>query len=156
MTVRKYSIIRNNKVINVIDADEAFVISNFPDDLVYTGELPIGWEFNPNTNRLFNRIDMTLESSKFAPTAKFLDTAVRTITKRSFMQRFTQAERIAIRNSTDDIVIDIQEDLNSTDKVDLDLPALSAGLGYLVSLGILQSNRPAELTVDGTEEEKYV
>ena len=35
--------------------------------------------------------------------------AIRRITKRAFMKRFLQSERIAIRNSTDDIVIDIYD-----------------------------------------------
>ena len=36
---------------------------------------------------------------------------IRIITVRAFMKRFTQAERIAMRTSTDDIVIDLMSDL---------------------------------------------
>lgn len=80
---------------------------------------------------------------------------VRLITKRSFMQRFTQAERIAIRNSNDDIVIDIHEDLKMASNVDLDLEALPLALQYLNALGILEADRIDELLVDGLESEKF-
>lgn len=78
---------------------------------------------------------------------------IRKITKRAFMQRFTQAERIAVRNSTDDIVIDIYEDLKIAEFVDLDLDVTSQGLAYLESIGILESGRVDELLADGTFEE---
>ena len=79
--------------------------------------------------------------------------AIRKITKRAFMRRFTQAERIAIRNSSDDIVIDIHEDLKSAINVSLDLKDTIDSLAYLVSVSILTSDRPAEILIDGTEDE---
>lgn len=82
-----------------------------------------------------------------------IDTGIRRITKRSFMRRFTLAERIAIRTSTDSIVIDLHEDLKMASNVDLDIPELTAGLQYLVSQNILTADRAAELTVDGSTEE---
>ena len=78
---------------------------------------------------------------------------IRKITKRAFMQRFTQAERIAIRASTDDIVIDIHEDLKATNSVELDLADTVNALAYLVSVAILTSDRPAEILADGTQGE---
>lgn len=77
------------------------------------------------------------------------------ITKRSFMQRLTMAERIAFRNSTDDIAIDIHEDLKIASNVDLDLQAVADGLGYMASIGILEASRIPELLVDGTPNEEY-
>jgi hypothetical protein len=79
--------------------------------------------------------------------------AIRRITKRAFVRRFTQPERTLIRKSTDDIVIDIYDDLQSVDTVDLDHPDTVASLGYLESVGILGTERGVELLVDGTQEE---
>lgn len=78
---------------------------------------------------------------------------IRKISKRAFMRRFTQTERTAIRVSADDIVIDIHEDLKSTNTVRLDLQDTIDSLGYLVAVGILTSGRPTEILIDGTEEE---
>lgn len=78
---------------------------------------------------------------------------IRKITKRAFMQRFTQAERIAVRNSNDDIVIDIYEDLKIAEFVDLDLPETSQGLAYLEIVGILAEGRVSQLLVDGVSHE---
>ena len=69
------------------------------------------------------------------------------------MRRFTQSERIAIRNSSDDIVIDIHEDLKSAINVSLDLQDTIDSLAYLVSVSILTSGRPTEILIDGTEGE---
>jgi hypothetical protein len=79
--------------------------------------------------------------------------AIRKISKRSFMQRFTQPERTAIRKSLDDIVIDIYEDLQAVNNVDLDHPDTAASLGYLTSAGILVDGRTAEILVNGSESE---
>ena len=81
--------------------------------------------------------------------------SIRKITKRSFMQRFTQPERTAVRNSPDDIVIDVYEDLSFASNVDLDLEDIENALLYFVALGILVEARVAEILVDGTEAEAY-
>jgi hypothetical protein len=88
-----------------------------------------------------------------AGTLKIDPDAIRKISKRAFMRRFTQAERIAIRKSTDDIVIDIHEDLKATSNVDLDLQDTEDALAYLTSVGILVSGRKDEILIDGTEDE---
>lgn len=80
---------------------------------------------------------------------------VRKITKRAFLQRFTQPERTAIRNSTDDIVIDVHEDLKLASFVDLDLTEMHNALDYFIALGILAPERKDQLIVDGTQAEKY-
>lgn len=79
--------------------------------------------------------------------------AIRKITKRAFMQRFTQPERTLIRNSTDDIVIDIYEDLKSVNNVNLDMTDTLQALAYLESLSIISAGRPAAILVDGTIDE---
>jgi hypothetical protein len=77
------------------------------------------------------------------------------ITKRAFMKRFTLAERISIRNSTDDVIIDVYEDLKLASYVELDTQDVSDALIYMVSVGILESSRVDEMLVDGTELEAY-
>jgi hypothetical protein len=83
--------------------------------------------------------------------------SIRKITRHAFMQRFTQAERIAIRNSTDDIVIDIHESLKSTLNVMLDLQETIDSLSYLSAMPanapILAAGRQAEILADGVESE---
>ena len=83
------------------------------------------------------------------------DYTILKITKRSFMQRFTQAERIAVRNSVDDIVIDIHEDLKMASNVDLSLAKVKASLEYLVYIEILEPERVAEMLVEGTATEAF-
>ena len=79
--------------------------------------------------------------------------AIRVITKRAFMQRINQADRIAIRNSDNDIVIDIHEDLKIASNVNLDLIATQQAIGYLESLGLLSNTDTTALLADGTLEE---
>lgn len=81
--------------------------------------------------------------------------SIRKITKRSFMQRFDQTERIAIRNSTDDVVIDIHEDLKMASNVDLDLVDTVNAVAYLDAQGLLTVKTQADLLRDGTEDERY-
>jgi len=90
---------------------------------------------------------------KSAGTLKTTPDAIRKITKRAFMRRFTQAERIAIRVSSDDIVIDIHEDLKSANIVELDLQDTVVALDYLVSVGLITSDRPLVILADGVEAE---
>lgn len=79
----------------------------------------------------------------------------RKITVRAFMQRIPLVSRIAIRNSTDDIVNDLQEDLRLASFVDLDDPAVAAGLSYVVSQGIMTQAEADACLVDGTEAESW-
>ena len=79
--------------------------------------------------------------------------SIRKITKRAFMQRFDQAERIAIRKSINDIVIDIHEDLKMASIVDLDLQDTIDGVAYLSSIGLLTVTSQADLLRDGTTDE---
>ncbi len=78
---------------------------------------------------------------------------IRVITKRAFMQRFDQVERITIRNSVDDIVIDIYEDLKIASNVNLDLQDTIDALNYLDSQGLLTVSTVEGLLRDGTQEE---
>jgi hypothetical protein len=78
---------------------------------------------------------------------------IRKVSKRAFMQRMTFAERTAIRKSTDDVVIDIREDLNAISHVDLDLADTLKSLSYLASVDILKASRINEILADGKQGE---
>ena len=76
--------------------------------------------------------------------------AIRTITRRAFMQRLTFEERTKIRKSQDDRVIDIHDDLKNVKYVELDMDETKNGLLYLEYIGILDQGRHANILVDGT------
>ena len=81
--------------------------------------------------------------------------SIRKITKRSFMRRLDITERIAIRNSTNDLVIDIHEDILTASNVDLDLQDTFDALTYLSLQGLLSVHTEPELLADGTIDEEY-
>ena len=80
---------------------------------------------------------------------------IRYITVRAFMQRLLKSERIALRASTDDNVIDALEDLRMAAYVDLADSGLAIGLTYLSTLGLIAVERIGLILADGTESEKY-
>lgn len=70
------------------------------------------------------------------------------LTERQFLGRFTVAERVAIRNAakTDDVVVDFLDILAKSGGVYRNAPLGQTtidGLNYLVSKGLLTSDRPA-------------
>lgn len=77
----------------------------------------------------------------------------REISKFAFRSRFTDAEKVgiylAMETSTDSMVRAILkvflDDLISADTINLDEARTTAGLDYLVSLGLLQQGRIAEM-----------
>ena len=71
------------------------------------------------------------------------------------MNRLTQPERIALRESTNSIVIDMMEDLRMAAYVDLDDAKLTPGLAYLESLGLIATSQITDMVIDGTEAEEY-
>lgn len=77
------------------------------------------------------------------------------ITKFAFMQRMTQAERIAFRASTDPIIIDIRGTLELSRYIDLKLQVFEDSINYLITKSIIQAARKPDLIKDGTEAEKY-
>lgn len=79
---------------------------------------------------------------------------LRIITKRAFMQRFTRDERISIRNSADDIIIDVYEDLKLASFIDLDTPDVAQALSYMASINIIEEHRIPTLLIDGLDTEK--
>lgn len=75
------------------------------------------------------------------PVVEVVKPEVTVISKLNFTRRLTQSERIAIRNSTDDIVIDFRELLDMSQEIDLNDGDLIAGIDYLVSINLLTSER---------------
>jgi len=80
---------------------------------------------------------------------------IRKITKGSMRSRFTIAEKVAIKVSSDPIVQVLAEDMNNSSHADLDYQELIDGLNYLQSVGIIAGGRVTELLVDGTQEESF-
>jgi len=60
---------------------------------------------------------------------------------------FTSAERIAVKASTDPVIIDLQELMNDprTANVDLALQSISDALDYMTYLGLIAAGRKAEI-----------
>ena len=126
-------------------------------------EYPMAAEFAP-TITMIDVTDLevkpsegwTYEDGVFAtpvPVEPEVPLGIRKITKYAFTQRFSQTERISIRTSVDDIVIDISEQMKLASQIDLDLQATSDALDYLTFVSILESDRKAEMLVNGTDEE---
>lgn len=139
----QYTIVQNNVVVNVIEADEAYILTNHDNDVAILGSFPVGHIYKGD--HFISPETIPFNTGNIVATTAHTNQTVTEITQREFMQRFTQAERIAIRASTDGVVIDIQEDLKSASSVDLTLPEISAALNYLVSVNLLDANRPAEI-----------
>ncbi len=92
---------------------------------------------------LFDNGTHKIETAGRLPTAEEMAYLGTKITTRAFMQRFTQPERTAIRKSTDDIVIDIHEELKELRgrHVVLNDPDAINALAYLTGVGILVGGR---------------
>lgn len=64
-----------------------------------------------------------------------------------YVQRFTAQERIAIQaaRAADPILNDLLYVLERSERISLDHADIIAGLGYLVSQGLIEAGRPAQL-----------
>lgn len=67
------------------------------------------------------------------------------LTRLEFLTRFTASERIAIRASTDPIVIDFMELLNLASFVDVGDQNTIDGVNYLASQNLIAAGRVAEI-----------
>lgn len=103
-----------------------------PGDGEHVVEIAIGWpdtcEWSPSRGGF---VDIAAASS--------------TITKLQFQRRFTMQERIAIRASTDPIVVDYRELGTLAESIELTDADVVAGLGYLESEGLIGTGRAAEI-----------
>lgn len=70
---------------------------------------------------------------------------VRALSRLEFLRRFTAAERIAIRASTDPVVEDMMALQDAAEYIDIDDADTQAGLQYLASVGLLTPGRAAEI-----------
>ena len=115
------------KVVNMVSSDGA-VKSNWVATAGLGFSPQIGWTYSA-------------ETGVFTQPAPVPTVVLHKVTRRAFMQRFTQPERTLIRKSTDDIVIDIYEDLQAVNNVDLSLQDTINALAYLTGVGILAAGR---------------
>jgi len=69
----------------------------------------------------------------------------RRLSKYEYLSLFTPAERVAIRASTDPIIMDFREMVNVALEVNLDLDITQQALGYLAAQGLLEPARVAEI-----------
>ncbi len=69
------------------------------------------------------------------------------VTVIEYKMLFTSHERIAVKASTDPVIIDLQELMNDprTTTVDLSLASIQGALDYMTSLGLIAVGRKAEI-----------
>ena len=67
------------------------------------------------------------------------------LTKLQFLRLFTTAERIAIRASSDPVIVDFLQLLDLAQDVRLDDPDTIQGVHYLESEGLIAAGRAAEI-----------
>ena len=67
------------------------------------------------------------------------------LTKLQFLRRFTTAERIAIRASTNPVIVDFMQLLDLAQDVRLDDQDTVAGVKYLESMTLIGNGRAAEI-----------
>lgn len=67
------------------------------------------------------------------------------LTKLQFLRRFTAAERIAIRASSNPVIVDFMQLLDLAQDVRLDDADTVAGVNYLEQLGLIGEGRAAEI-----------
>ena len=70
-----------------------------------------------------------------------------TLSRIAYQRLFTQAERIAIRGSTDPIVVDFRELAAIADTIDLSDPDVITGAEYLETLGLIGAGRAAHVLI---------
>jgi hypothetical protein len=134
----EYQVLENGNVVNTIVASEEFMQARYPDGNYRLA--PIG------------------NGTQSPTTETQPDAARRIITIRALKQRFTQAERVAVRlASADDVsksleerqqaaaLADWQDILNSVQFVDLDFSETIAAVELMESAGLLAEGRAAEI-----------
>jgi len=67
------------------------------------------------------------------------------LSAREFLDRFTSAEYAAVRTSGNVDLLRAYDNLIAADFVDLGDPAVSMGLDLMISLGVIDASRKAEL-----------
>lgn len=80
-----------------------------------------------------------LQGTGFVPVAT-PPPSVRILSHYDFMMRIPQPKRVAIRASTDGVVVDFVAMMGAATNVNLDDPQTDAGLNYCVSVGLLAAD----------------
>ncbi len=104
--------------------------------------VPEGYVVKPMMGDLPKNFDSWVVESQ-----TFSGEEVTSITRYQFLDRFTVAERIGIRESakTDPVVNDFMQMLEVSQEVILDNPLVAQGLYYLVYIGKLTTDRVPQL-----------
>lgn len=127
----RYALIKNGKVVNIIDADAGFVagLTGF-DAAVASDEASIGWNY--------------ADGALIAPEAPEPHPVVQ-LTQLAFLRRFTTPERIAITASPDPLVQDFLTLLGMAQDVRLDDADTVMGTNYLEQSGLIGAGRAAAI-----------
>ena len=163
----KYTIVQNNTVVNVIDADEAFILANYDNDIVVEGEYRIGYLFQDGA--FVPPTKLTVDESAIVATTGYTNPAVTKITVGAMKARIFAEEFNAISASTNIFVNKIWDDLGSSLYIDLNDTRFIQGVGYILSyLATIPTPSDASvmivddvttrlnaLIVNGTNLEKY-
>ena len=130
----RYLLIKNNSVVNSIEAESDFISTLTGYDYIIQSEIGgIGYSY----------INEELTPPEVPEIITPTPEPVLIISKLEFLRRFTAEERIAIRASTNPIIVDFMELLNLAENVRLDDADTIAGVNYLESLTLLAVGRAA-------------
>ena len=86
-----------------------------------------------------------LNKTVWNPSSLAFDHITTQLTRLEFLTRFTSSERIAIRASTDPIVIDFMELLNLATYIDVGDQTTIDGVNYLASQNLIANSRVTEI-----------
>lgn len=128
----RYLLIKNNIVVNAIEADSEF-ISNLSgyDHKILTDNYGIGFSY---INGVFSEPELQPVGSNGI-----------SLTQLEFLRRFSAEERIAIRSSDNPIIVDFLHLLNLAQEIKTDDPDTIAGVNYLETLNLIAEGRAAEI-----------
>ena len=128
----RYLLIKNNIVVNAIEADSEF-ISNLSgyDHKILTDNYGIGFSY---INGVFSE-----------PELQPVDSNGISLTQLEFLRRFSAEERIAIRSSDNPIIVDFLHLLNLAQEIKTDDPDTIAKVNYLETLNLIAEGRAAEI-----------
>ena len=130
----RYLLIKNNSVVNSIEAESDFISTLTGYDYIIQSEIGgIGYSY----------INEELTPPEVPEIITPTPEPVLIISKLEFLRRFTAEERIAIRASTNPIIVDFMELLNLAENVRLDDADTIAGVNYLESIALLAVGRAA-------------
>lgn len=125
---------QSGTVTNVIegDASDAGFLSAFPNAVPLNAPGGVGSHYN-SASQTFDA-----PPPPAAPAEQW-------ISRTDFLRRLTTQERIAIRGSTDPVIVDFYDLLQASPEINLKDPLTSQGLDYLTSAGLLASGRAAQI-----------